>query len=112
MGENLTIKQRESLEKLRRLCLLWAKFTEVKWQGVHVIVENKDINIIWYQMLYLKDEKGNKKKYFNYSFKYFPVNKINKQIEEYKEKISVEFSIRHKTEKEKDEIRERRYKQQ
>jgi len=106
MGENLTIKQRESLEKLKRLCLLWSKFTEVKWQGVHVIVEQKEINIIWYQMLYLGNEKGGKQKYFNYSFKHFPIKKINAQINEYKGKIGLEFRIRHLTEAQKDIERE------
>ena len=99
MGENLTARQKAKLEYLRRLCLTWKRFTDVDWHGVHIIINEGDVNIVWYQLIWLDNPDGSKQKHFNQSFKYFPINQLGKQIKEYKGKIKAEFKNRNKNER-------------
>lgn len=102
MGENLTIRQRAKIAYLRRLCMAWIRFTDIKWQGVQVIVEDGDVNIVWYQIIYLKNPDGTKFKHFNSSFKYFPIKDLSKQIKDYRKKINEKFKNRHNPNRDED----------
>lgn len=106
MGENLTVRQKAKLAYLKRLCMTWGKFTEIKWSRVDIFVEDGDVNILWYQLLWLQQPNGKKEKHFNQSFKYFPISQLGAQVKEYKKKIGLEFRIRHLTEAQKDIERE------
>jgi hypothetical protein len=96
MGENLTARQKAKIAYLRRLCLTWKRFTEVNWKDVLIIIDEGEVHIVWYQLIWLKDPDGTKHKHFNQSFKHFPIAHIGKQIKEYKLKIRNEFKNRHK----------------
>lgn len=106
MGENLTARNKSQITLLRRLLLIWIKLTEIKWHKVLIDVEDGHVNIVLYQIVWLRNPDGSSTKQFNNSFKYFPLKDLGVQVKAYKKKIGSEFKMRHLSEEEKDKRRE------
>ena len=98
MSDNLSLKQKERIIYLKRLCRLYMRFMDVKWKDVNIIIEDGDVHVIWYQILRIADDKGVISKVPNTSHKEFPIKDLNKQIREYKKKVNGAYKNRNKKE--------------
>lgn len=107
MGENLTVRQKSKLAYLKRLCVVWSRFLEIKYSRIDVFVEQGRVNIFMYQFCYPEQPDGGRKRDINYLLDECKLSQITEKIKEYKINIRREFKIRHKSESEKDEIRSR-----
>jgi hypothetical protein len=99
MGDALTLKLQQKLIYLKRLCILYTKFTTIRWKDVILITEDNKVYLSFYYLGEIKENGKVIDKYPNISSKSFPVKDISKKIKEYKIKVREEFKNRKENER-------------